>query len=59
MTKDPVCGMQVDETKVKFHQLKEGKTYYFCGSSCEQKFVAAKGDLTLLAKENGAGGCCS
>jgi P-type Cu+ transporter len=38
MTKDPVCKMDVDETKAKHLAQHEGKTYYFCSSSCKDKF---------------------
>lgn len=37
MIADPVCGMQVDEKKaLKTEHM--GKTYYFCGEGCKQKF---------------------
>ncbi len=39
MTKDPICGMEVDESKALKLQ-KDGKTYYFCSSSCVTKFKA-------------------
>ncbi len=39
MIKDPVCGMEVDESKALKLQ-KDGKTYYFCSSSCVTKFKA-------------------
>lgn len=38
MSKDPVCGMEVDEDHVK-HQLQYmGKTYYFCTRRCKASF---------------------
>ena len=39
MAKDPVCGMDVDETKAEGTALREGKMYYFCNLSCKDKFV--------------------
>ncbi len=39
MIKDPICGMEVDESKALKLQ-KDGKTYYFCSSSCVTKFKA-------------------
>lgn len=39
MTKDPVCGMMVDESAAAASVTHEGRTYYFCGESCRAKFV--------------------
>lgn len=38
MTKDPVCGMQVDENKAPATSTHEGKKYSFCGQECKNKF---------------------
>jgi len=41
ITKDPVCGMQVDENEARKNNLvitKNGKTHYFCSKSCKSKF---------------------
>lgn len=39
MTKDPVCGMEVDEKNaVKLE--KGGKVYYFCSENCKNKFLS-------------------
>jgi YHS domain-containing protein len=38
MQKDPVCGMQVDPAKAAGSSEYDGKTYYFCSTSCKQKF---------------------
>ena len=38
MAKDPVCGMDVDETKAAATAVYEGKTYYFCAVGCKQAF---------------------
>jgi Cu+-exporting ATPase len=40
MTKDPVCGMNVDENKSEFQAQFEGKKYYFCSGECKQEFEA-------------------
>ncbi len=37
MTKDPVCGMEVDEKKAATLKYK-GKTYYFCSPTCQMAF---------------------
>ena len=38
MQKDPVCGMTVDEKKTKLTSKHEGKTFYFCSTSCKTTF---------------------
>jgi len=38
MTKDPVCGMQVDEKKAPAHSTYKGEHYAFCGQQCKEKF---------------------
>lgn len=40
MEKDVVCGMQVDPAKAAGSSQYEGKTYYFCATSCKMKFDA-------------------
>ena len=40
-TKDPVCGLNVDESKAKaagFQSTFENQTYYFCSEECKQHF---------------------
>ena len=36
--KDPVCGMTVDPEKAAGASVHAGKTYYFCSTSCRDKF---------------------
>lgn len=36
--KDPVCGMQIDESDATGTSEHHGKTYYFCSPACKQKF---------------------
>lgn len=38
MTKDPVCGMQVDEKNAPANSIYKGAFYAFCGRSCKEKF---------------------
>ncbi len=38
--KDPVCGMQVAPEKAAAAIERDGKSYYFCGHSCADKFRA-------------------
>ncbi len=37
-SKDPVCGMMVDEKRSAGTSVYQGKTYYFCGPSCKASF---------------------
>jgi len=38
MTKDPVCGMQVDDKKAPATSMYEGERYVFCGQECKDTF---------------------
>jgi YHS domain-containing protein len=41
-SKDPACGMSVDEATA-LHADRDGKTFYFCSDQCQQKFLALSG----------------
>ena len=53
-TKDPICGMTVDEATA-LHAERNGKTFYFCSGSCRQKFLSTPAG----AKPKDKPGCCS
>ena len=38
MTKDPVCGMSIDEKNAAGTAIVAGKTYYFCSPICKAAF---------------------
>jgi Cu+-exporting ATPase len=40
MAIDPICGMTVDEKTAQLTAERAGETYYFCGRSCLEKFLA-------------------
>ncbi len=40
MTKDPVCGMRVDENRTEFKTQFAGNKYFFCSDECRQEFEA-------------------
>ncbi len=43
MTKDPICGMQVEESKaIKLE--KNGETYFFCSKRCQDKFLSKENE---------------
>ncbi|MEO8500889.1 MAG: YHS domain-containing protein [Vicinamibacteria bacterium] len=52
-TKDPICGMTVNEATA-LHAERDGKIFYFCGDSCRQKFLTAPAG----EKADDSGGCC-
>ena len=56
MTKDPVCGMQVDEKNAPANSTYEGAYYAFCCGSCKDKFDSdperyKTSDLTTVEEE--------
>ena len=38
MAIDPVCKMEVQETKAAATSEYKGKKYYFCAEACKEKF---------------------
>lgn len=64
MAKDPVCGMEVDETKAPVTADYKGKAFYFCAPACKDKFVktpekyAEGGTSSSCCKDGGAGSSC-
>jgi len=41
MAKDVICGMDVEESNAAGVSVHKGKNYYFCSTSCKQKFDAS------------------
>ena len=52
---DPVCGMEVDESKAGHQAQHMGKTYYFCAPGCKQAFE--ENPEKYIGKTHKAG-CC-
>ncbi len=48
-TKDPVCGMPVDEATA-FHAERDGEVLFFCSSDCRQAFLSTSAGETTGAK---------
>ena len=46
--KDPVCGMVIDTVGAK-SAVHDGDVYYFCSSTCRDKFEAAPGSYAKPA----------
>lgn len=38
MTKDPVCGMEVDAKRTTANIEYKGQNYYFCAEACQEAF---------------------
>ena len=43
---DPVCGMQIEESEAAGQSEYKGDTYYFCSTSCKDKFDGRPEDYT-------------
>ena len=54
VTKDPICGMTVNEATA-LHAERDGKTFYFCSDQCRQKFLSTPAGVQ---KEGKSGSCC-
>lgn len=46
MAQDPVCKMEVDESKSEHTSAHMGKTYYFCCEACKSEFDKNPGKYT-------------
>ncbi len=55
ITKAPICGMTVDEATA-IHAERDGKTFYFCGEHCRQKFLSTPAGAQPEKKSGGS--CC-
>jgi Cu+-exporting ATPase len=53
-TKDPVCGMTVDESTAR-HAERNGQTFYFCSDHCRQALVSTP---TADHSKDSAAACC-
>ncbi len=38
MAQDPVCHMNVEESKAAATSTYKGRTYYFCSAGCKDRF---------------------
>lgn len=60
---DPVCGMIIDSKKAASTNKWHDDTYYFCSTSCQEKFRASPeryaGNASAAKHEHEHGhGCC-
>jgi Cu+-exporting ATPase len=52
MTKDPICGMTVDEASA-LRAERDGHTSYFCSEHCRQKFLSTPATVKQQGKPHG------
>ena len=38
MARDPVCGMEINESDAAATSEYQGQTYYFCAAACKRSF---------------------
>lgn len=58
-SKDPVCGMTVEEDKTAGTSEYGGKTYYFCAAGCRERFEKEPEKYVTGTEEHGQkSGCC-
>lgn len=55
--RDPVCGMDVDESSAAGRSSHQGKEYYFCSTGCKSKFDSNP-EHYLGSGPKKSGGCC-
>jgi YHS domain-containing protein len=53
---DPVCGMTIESEKSATREVWQGRTYYFCSTSCQEKFRAAPDRYAEKAGDHAAHG---
>lgn len=56
MTRDPVCGMLVDERQAAAKAEYQGTVYYFCSPGCHKAFSADPRKYFTLVSPHGSGG---
>ena len=58
---DPVCGMTISPDDAVGHVERSGQTYYFCASTCKDKFALTPEQYvgTSAGRPKSGHGCCS
>ena len=54
VTKDPICGMIVNESSA-LHAERDGKIFYFCSEHCQKEFLSRPAGVNPDVK---SGSCC-
>jgi len=50
--KDPVCEMELDETRKRESFVYEGRSYYFCSVGCRAEFQRHPEDYAITSEES-------
>jgi len=58
MSKDPVCGAQVNEQRPGATATQEGQMFYFCCPRCKDEFLRNPQRYVAKQKPGTAAGCC-
>jgi len=58
MAKDPVCGMDVDESNPAATTEYKGQKYYFCAEGCKVAFETDPEKYLGGEKKGGGCSCC-
>ncbi len=56
VTKDPVCGMEVEPAQAAGHSIYRKRTYYFCSIECQEQFD--KDPVRFAYEPPRKRGCC-
>ncbi|MBE3072337.1 MAG: heavy metal translocating P-type ATPase, partial [Acidobacteria bacterium] len=59
MQRDPVCGMQVDPARAAGSSEYNGRSYYFCNTTCLERFRSDPARFTSVATLSPAGAAAS
>ncbi|MCI4334923.1 MAG: heavy metal translocating P-type ATPase [Thermoplasmata archaeon] len=51
MATDPICGMAVDPATAQLTLLRDGRTYYFCSSSCLEQFASPSREVERTRRQ--------
>jgi len=58
MSKDTVCGAQVNEQRPGATATHDGQMFYFCCSHCKDEFLRNPQRYVAKQKPAAAAGCC-
>lgn len=53
MARDPICGMEVNESQAAASLVHDGQTFYFCARSCYEAFKKAPEKYLAPPKKHG------
>lgn len=58
MSRDPVCGMEVNEAEAVEHAVFQGARYSFCCAECKLRFDGEPGRFVKPAAQPARTPCC-